>query len=232
MPQTQFRRYAIYFTPPPGQLARFGAAWLGWDIVSGCAAPHPDDILGLPTAIADLTQKPRRYGLHATIKAPFRLHPATAPEALQDALVAFCTTRAPVSLAAVTLTRMGHFLALTAEGATTALDLLAADTVRQFDHFRAPPNDAEIARHQGPQFSEKQKANALRWGYPHVMDQFHWHMTLTGKCPPMHSAQIEASLALKLTPLLPRPFIIDALSLVGEDSESNFHLIHRAALSG
>ena len=28
-----FGRYAVFVTPPPGPLADFGAAWLGWDPV-------------------------------------------------------------------------------------------------------------------------------------------------------------------------------------------------------
>ncbi|HBR36147.1 MAG TPA: phosphonate metabolism protein, partial [Sulfitobacter pontiacus] len=63
-----FKRYAIYYTPPPGDFARRGAVWLGWDVQAGEAVAHPD-IEGLD--IAKLTQRPRKYGLHGTVKAPF-----------------------------------------------------------------------------------------------------------------------------------------------------------------
>jgi hypothetical protein len=47
-------RYALYFAPAPGSAwARFGADWF--------ARPDPR------------RESPRRYGFHATLKAPFRL---------------------------------------------------------------------------------------------------------------------------------------------------------------
>lgn len=232
MPQTEFRRYAIYFTPPPGPLARFGATWLGWDIDTGRETPHPENIPDLPAPASELTKEPRRYGLHATMKPPFRLNCHATPDILKDALTAFCARHTPIALQSVTLTRMGRILALTPDGDTDALNLLAASVVRQFDRFRAAPDDAEITRYQTPNLNAAQMANVAQWGYPYVLDQFRWHMTLTGKRPQKQIAQIEASLTAKLNPILPRPFIIDGLSLVGEDRQGHFHLIHRALLTG
>ena len=65
----KFDRYAIYFTPQ-GSLAEAGAAWLGWDLARGRTVAHPD-VAGLD--VAALTETPRKYGLHATIKPPFVL---------------------------------------------------------------------------------------------------------------------------------------------------------------
>lgn len=66
----QFRRYGLYYTPRPGALAEFGAAWLGWDPVAGQSMAHPA-IDGLPRDISEITASPRKYGLHGTIKPPF-----------------------------------------------------------------------------------------------------------------------------------------------------------------
>lgn len=227
-----FRRYAIYYTPPPSPLAAFGAAWLGWDIARGCRVQHPAPLPGLPAPIAELTQTPRRYGFHATMKPPFRLHPDAAPQRLRDSLDTFCAARPAIALAGVTLARLGRFVALVPTGDTTALDRLAAGVVRHFDSFRAPPTTAELARygnlHDRPDLAE----NVRRWGYPHVMAQFRWHMTLTGKRPRAETEQTLEALTPAIAALLPCPLTIDALSLVGEDGEGRFHLIHRAALGG
>ena len=76
-----FTRFAVYYAPEPGPLADFGAAWLGWDATAGSARAHPD-IAGLPRPVAEITQTPRKYGFHGTVKPPFRLAPGSTPEAL------------------------------------------------------------------------------------------------------------------------------------------------------
>jgi hypothetical protein len=62
-------RYAIYYSPNADTLFhRLASEWLGRDAWSGDAQRQP--------AIADipaLTEEPRRYGFHATLKAPFHL---------------------------------------------------------------------------------------------------------------------------------------------------------------
>ena len=65
-----YRRYAVYYTPPPGEFADFGASWLGWDAATGREVAQPD-LDGLD--LAAMTARARRYGFHATLKAPFRL---------------------------------------------------------------------------------------------------------------------------------------------------------------
>ncbi|MAU53640.1 MAG: phosphonate metabolism protein [Roseovarius sp.] len=222
-----FARYAIYFTPAPGPLADFGAAWLGWDPVRGAPCPHP--ALDLP--VAEITATPRRYGLHATMKPPFRLAPGQTGAALSEALAAFCADHAPAVLDGLGLARLGRFIALRPEGDEGALNALAAATVRAFDPFRAPLTEAELARRRARPLTRAQEANLRAWGYPYVMDAFRFHITLTGDLPTDTLAAVQAALAPRLAPILPRPFVIDALSLLGEDPQGRFHLIHRHTLT-
>ncbi|MCQ0092399.1 DUF1045 domain-containing protein [Roseovarius sp. M141] len=232
MPTPAYRRYAIYYTAPPGPLARFGAEWLGWDIAQGRSPAQRPDIPGLAKPIDTLITAPRRYGFHATIKPPFRLAPSQTEAALTAALSAFCGARAPACASGLELARLGRFLALVATGDTASINALAADVVRDFDHFRAASTAAEIARYNSPTLSAAQTENLQVWGYPHVMGSFRWHMTLTDKLPRAKAAAAHAALAPMLTPLLPRSFTLDALSLVGEDCSGQFHLIHRTPLTG
>ncbi len=226
-----FCRHAIYYTPPPGPLARFGAAWLGWDMAKARPVAHPD-IPGLPAPLPQITATPRRYGFHATIKPPFRMADGQTTAELDAALAAFCASRAPVPLGVLTLTRLGRFLALLASRNTGALNLLASDTVRRFDSFRAPMTPAEFSRRDLPHLSDDQRANLRIWGYPHVMADFRWHMTLTGKLPAAQARATMAALEPVLHPLLESEISIDALSLVGETTEGHFHLISRHLLRG
>lgn len=227
-----YRRYAIYYTPPPGALARFGAAWLGWDSAAGARSPQPDwaDLAGLD--LPAVTETPRRYGFHATIKPPFALAPGTDAAGLQADFAALAGRLPAVTLEGLALTRLGRFLALTPTGDQAPVRTLAAEVVRNLDRFRAAPDAAEIARRDRPHLSEAQRGNLLRWGYPHVMDNFRFHMTLTGRTDKATCARLEEVLRPRLAPLLDRPVALDSLSLMGEDAAGFFHQIARVPLTG
>ncbi|MBE3637507.1 DUF1045 domain-containing protein [Mangrovicoccus algicola] len=229
---TDFQRYAVYYLPPEGALAEFGASWLGWDAAEGRAVPHPADLdPGLD--IAALTATPRRYGFHATIKPPFRLAAGRSARELSIAFHDFCARQQPVMLERLELTRLGGFLALTPPGDTGALARLAAAAVRDLDGFRAPAPEAELARRRGAGLSPRQEENLARWGYPHVMEEFRFHMTLSGRiADAQQRARLQAALAPVLEPILPAPFGIDTLCLVGADAEDRFRLIERLQLRG
>lgn len=224
-----FTRFAVFWTPPPGPLALFGAAWLGWDPATGRPVDHPA-IDGI--AVAEVTATPRKYGLHGTMKAPFRLAPDTTPDSLCAGLDAVAASWSPVILDAVALGRIGNFLCLRPEGDTAPLDALAAETVRRLDPLRAPLTEAEIARRRRSDLSPEADALMLRWGYPHVMGHFRFHVTLSGPLDDDMAGRVETELGPRLAPLLPRPFPIDALTLMGEDADGWFHAFHRAPLTG
>ena len=224
----KFDRYAIYYTPQ-GSLAEAGAAWLGWDVARGRAVAHPE-VAGLD--VAALTQTPRKYGLHATIKPPFVLAEGTTADGLLAEFEALCTRLSPVTLDGLALTPLGRFLALTPEGGTAALNAMAAEVVRGLDTFRAPPSEADLARRRQANLTPAQEANLTKWGYPYVMEAFRFHITLTGKLPKGDLPQVTAALAPYITPHLPQPFILDSLTLVGQAEDGMFHEVHRAALSG
>lgn len=226
-----FVRYAIYHAPAPGPLADFGAAWLGWDATTGTETAHPQ-VPGLPRPAADLTQTPRKYGFHGTIKPPFRLATGTGADALHHAMSALAARLAPVRMPGLALTRLGHFLALTPEGDATPLADLAATVLQDLDRFRAPPAEAELARRQAAGLSPRQQALLDRWGYPYVMEEFLFHMTLTGALPEDAARATADALAPVLAPLLPRPFRVDSLCLFGEGTDGRFRLLHRYTLSG
>ena len=83
-------RYAIYYAPAPGSgLDRFGAALLGYDAFTGKDLPFPEDILQAAPDWRGLTGDPRKYGFHATLKAPMSL----APGRTEAELVSACAAR-------------------------------------------------------------------------------------------------------------------------------------------
>lgn len=226
---TNFKRFAVYYAPDPGPLAEFGAKWLGWDMAKGLPATHPQ-IPGLD--VASLTDTPRKYGLHGTIKPPFRLAPGRTVDELQTALSTLCDRQPSLTFDGLSLTRLGGFLALTITGETATLNALASTAVAKLDAFRAPLTTAELERRRKSRLSPRQEDLLTQWGYPYVMEEFRFHITLTGKMPRAQAEQTHALLEPLLNPLLPRPFQLGSLCLVGEDDRGMFHLLHRYALAG
>jgi putative phosphonate metabolism protein len=219
-------RFALYYLPPQGALSSFGARWLGWDARIGTEVPH----FTLP-GLAAATETPRRYGFHATLKPPFRLAPGQSRAALERAVAAFAATCPPAEAAGLALARLGSFLALLPEGDAGAIARVAAGCVTGLDAFRAPLTEAELARRRVARLSPAQEAHLQRWGYPHVLDQFRFHMTLTGRLPAQERAAWQAQ-AAQLLPPLPRPFRLDRVSLMGERPDGRFEALAEHALSG
>ncbi len=226
-------RYAVYYVPAAGSdLSRLGQAWLGRDCWSDRPLARPR-LPGLDDFDVDaVTAAPRRYGLHATLKAPFRLA-ETGDEAR---LLAYCR-RFAADLAAVEcpplkVAVLDGFAALTPSRACPALDRLAATTVEGFDPFRAPPTANELARRRGAGLSARQDALLEAWGYPYVMEEFRFHITLTGKLSEPLLARLCPVLESYFAPLVDRPHKIDAISVVRQgDDDENFMVIERCPLS-
>lgn len=224
-----FTRYAIYFAPPAdAEWVQFATRWLSWDMETGTEVAHPV-IDGVN--IAQATAVPRKYGLHATMKPPFRLRDGQSVEALHDACAALAAKHAQVTLEGLEIARMGRFLALRPLGDKSALNALAAACVQDLDAFRAPAPQAELTQRRAAGLSPALDQNLVQWGYPYVLDAFRFHITLSGKLDKPTLATVQGALDAHLTPLLPAPFEISDLALVGEAEDGRFHLLHRYALS-
>src|SRR5690349_2783277 len=151
-----FPRYAIYYAPARNSvLDRFGSTLLGYDAHAAADLPFPDGI-----AAADwreLTEDPRKYGFHATLKAPMALAPGTS----EDELVATCEAIAakPRALAAIkpVVASIEGFIAIVPATPTAALQDFAADCVRAFDSFRAPLTEADRARRNPSRLTPRQR---------------------------------------------------------------------------
>ena len=215
------KRYAIYYAPPDGAFATAAAAWLGWDVARGCAVDQPD-----PT-LANITADPRKYGFHATIKAPFRLADGIGFDDLKLAFCNLAAQRAPVTLTGLHMVHLDGFLALIPIDPSDALQDMAFHIVRDLDRLRAPLNPAELARRRPETLSPRQRELLDIYGYPYVLEQFQFHMTLTGRTddPNIHNAA-----KAHFDGLIPAPLHIDDLCLMGEDDLGRFHLLHRAKL--
>lgn len=187
-------RCAIYFIPPrEHQLCTAAAAWLRRDPYTGASVAAP--IAGLEEEDhARLTAPPRRYGFHATIKAPFRLAGGQTVEQLATKLGSFASSLVPFEIS-LEIARLGAFFAYVPQAEIPDLTDLAARVVAEFDHFRAPLSEADIARRNVATLTERQLSHLTSWGYPYVFDEFRFHMTLTGPVDAADRPAVEAALA-------------------------------------
>jgi putative phosphonate metabolism protein len=178
----EYPRYAIYYVPAPGSgLDRFGAHLLGYDAFGGGDLPFPDGMLQATPDWPDLTSDPRKYGFHATLKAPMSLAPGKTEVELLAACAAFAATPRPIPVIRPAVGSIEGFIAVIPAEPSPELIRLAADCVSAFDSFRAPLTDVDRARRKPSQLTTAQREYLERWGYPYVLDEFRFHMTLTGR---------------------------------------------------
>ncbi|MGB3315139.1 MAG: DUF1045 domain-containing protein [Albidovulum sp.] len=221
------KRYAIYYAPAEGPFAGAAACWLGRDAATDRDVAQPA-IAGCD--LASLTDAPRRYGFHGTLKPPFRLT-GTDPAGLEAALTDVAAKQAPVMAGPLAVARIGHFLALVPAEPLAGIKALAARVVEVFEPCRAPLSEAEYARRRPESLTARQRALLDLYGYPYVMEEFRFHLTLTG---PMDAGipAVEAAARDWFAPYLTAPFRIADLCLFGEDEAGLFHLLSRHALTG
>lgn len=168
-------RWAVYWAPPADHpLWVAGVHWLGRDTAD------PQD--GRGPRCPEVAE-PWRYGWHATLKAPMRLAPGRSLASLQEALARLAQRHHRFEMPPLATAWLSDFLALRPVDAVPeghALRRLADDAVQSLDAWRAPPTEADRARHDGPGLSERQRASLRQWGYPHVLADWRLHLTLTG----------------------------------------------------
>jgi hypothetical protein len=166
--------------------------------------------------IAALTSEPRRYGFHATLKAPFTLAASKSREDLSAFAEEFSKRQAPVLLPKLRLAELGSFLALIPDTETARLEELAACCVMDFDGFRGPLDQDEIARRQRAGLSLRQSRLLLNWGYPYVLDQFRFHMTLSNKLSNPDMTRLARAAETHFEAFIGAPVLLDAVTIFCE----------------
>ncbi len=208
----RFQRYAIYWTPELGSdLALFGERWFR----------EPAEMSGLGADLASRAVSAQaRYGLHATLKAPFPLREGASAQDLQQALDAFCAMRRAPSGGALSLAFFQGYFGLVPAERTADIDWLAAECVTHFDDFRAPGGASGVARPEMGELSPREEAFAEEFGYPHVLSAFQFHVSLAGPLGPNELDEVGAALKPHLAPFMTEPLTIRCLSLLGERADN------------
>ncbi|MBI4920834.1 MAG: DUF1045 domain-containing protein [Devosia nanyangense] len=192
-------RFAIYFAPQrDSALATRAEAWL--------AQPQ----------LQALTGSARKYGFHATLKAPMALKAGTDQHQLAAALAAFARNHAPVAMGRLEAGLIDGFLALTPVAQPQELIDFAAEVTTAFDDFRAPPGAEERARRLMAPLTDRQIELLDRYGYPYVFEQFQLHMTLTDRLPPERRDELVSAARDWFAAELALPIRLDRLVLFHE----------------
>ncbi|MGE4481520.1 DUF1045 domain-containing protein [Acidocella sp.] len=215
-------RAALYYAPEETDpLWRAGCAWLGRDAQSGAPVAQPT-LPGLPPQ----TRAPRRYGFHATLKAPFI--PFFGFEIFLKAAEHFAARQASFPLPRLQVMNLRGFLALCPAAPCLPLRQLADACVTELDQHRTPEDEAaQTRRAEGRPPSQVE--HIRRWGYPLVFDEFRFHMTLTDK---MDDNPYEPAASAYFAPALACPRMVNSLAIFVEDEKgAPFRLYRRLAFA-
>lgn len=226
-------RYALYAVPASDHpLWSLAADWLGRDPET--AKEVPPSLPGWLVAARwrAITEEPRRYGFHGTLKPPFALAAGRTVAELHEAAGRFAAASAPLDPVPLAVASLSGFLALVPENAAPALSALADRCVEAFDSFRTAPTEAELVRRRQAGLSAAQEAHLQRWGYPYVFDQFRFHMTLTGRLGAGERRPLETWLADRFAAALARPPALQLALFEQPRADLPFRLITRYAAGG
>jgi hypothetical protein len=175
-------RCAVYFVPDiHSAWWQAGSAWLGRCAATGQPMAQPP-LAGIsPQAQWAVTAEPRRYGWHATLKAPFKIMPGENLKSVMLALKALADRLTACDLPSLQVSTQGGFMALRPEGDLSRINSAAAACVQDLHRFASPLSEADLVRRRQAPLTPEQDRLMLAWGYPYVLDAFEFHLSLTNK---------------------------------------------------
>jgi len=227
-----FSRYAVYYLPcHDTPLQRFGDQWLGWSITDGKFTNRVKGALPA-TEHSKITATPQKYGFHGTLKPPLRLKDEFGQNEFVNAVRHIATMHQPFMIPGLILQVIGQFMALVPMEHIPAMHDLASDLVTGLDAFRKAPTGEETARRLSAGLTSRQTELLETWGYPYILDEFRFHLTLTGKLNKDQIPKIQNYLKEQITSMLEQPIKVRDIAVVGQMENGMFTLIERVPLGG
>ena len=231
-PAGDTQRFAIYFAPEiDSNLHSIGSQWLGRDSSSGKSIMQPN-IKGISSSyFYSVTKTPRRYGFHATLKAPFRLNKEFTLKDLCSQIQRLSALSKTFSIR-LKVRKLGNFIALMMDPNEQKMQNLASNLVENLDYFRAPLHQEEIDKRRMSTLTIREDKNLLNWGYPYVFNDFRFHITLTERIQCKSDREFMVSAASShFSGSLENTIKVSSISLfVQESSEADFLQIQQFAL--
>jgi len=229
-------RFAIYYAPArTSPWWEAGCRWLARDPETGVALAPPvlPALASRSLGVAALSRAPRRYGWHGTLVAPARCAEGVTPDEVVHRALAWAQRQRPFDLI-VEPAALDRFVALrpaSADGAD-AMQALAADALHELAPLRAMPSEEERNRRiQASLLNARQQSLLARWGYPYVLDEFRFHMTLSDAIEAPERAVLIDWWRERMAALGPLPVDSAALFLEPRPGEP-FVLVKRLPFAG
>ncbi|MGJ5178338.1 DUF1045 domain-containing protein [Bradyrhizobium oligotrophicum] len=226
-------RYAIYYAPASDSaLAAFGADLLGYDAWTSRDREFPREVVDSLPDWSELTADARKYGFHATLKAPFHLADSRSERELVDACAGFAAAPKTIPVIRPVMDAISGFLAVISGEASADLQKLAAACVEAFDPYRAPMDPEDRARRKPELLTPRQRDHLDRWGYPYVMEDFRFHMTLTCRLSDERRGPVLTMLQHRFAALQLTSLPVDRIALFRQPSPaSRFSIIGSWAIA-
>lgn len=102
---------------------------------------------------------------------------------------------------------------------SAALEKLAAACVRAFEAYRVPLTDAQIEGYKQNRLTVHQEQMLEHWGYPYVMEEFRFHMSVTDRIDDAGQRDtVMAALEKLAAPVLGKPVLIRDLVVFAQGS--------------
>ena len=226
-------RYALYYAPRPEEaLAMIASQWLGCTPDAGRQHRLPLSSGLDPRRLAEITAEPRRYGFHGTLKPPMALIDDASETDFLAAVGRFASSRRSFNTPPLVLAVLSDFLALVPAARSPELQDLADHCIIEFDEFRRPAGEAELARRRAAGLSPRQDELLLRWGYPYVLEEWRFHLTLTGRLPDTTERTVVTNiLRQRFSHLVDRPLPVRDLCVFRQDApDQAFTVLERFRL--
>jgi putative phosphonate metabolism protein len=228
-------RYALYYAPRAEEpLAVAASRWLGRNADTG-EARDLVPVSGVSSErLSAIVADPRLYGFHGTLKPPIVLAEGATERDFVEAVGTFAATERPIDVPSLVLAELQNFLALVPAERCMALQDFSDRCVVEFDEFRRPADEAELARRRAAGLTQRQEDLLLRWGYPYVLEQGRFHLTLTGKLKePREHALVLDELRRRFVAFLDRPLAVRDLCVFRQPAPGRpFTVLARFRLGG
>jgi len=236
MDETQaLPRYALYYAPRVEEaLAVAAGRWLGRNADTG-EARDLVPVSGVPhERLLAIVAEPRLYGFHGTLKPPIALVEGATERDFLDAVGTLTATERQIDVPALELGALQDFLALVPAGRCAPLQDFSDRCVVEFDEFRRPAGEAELTRRRAAGLTQRQEDLLLRWGYPYVLEQGRFHLTLTGRVKePRERAAILDELRRRFMGFVDRPLAVRDLCVCRQAAPGRpFTVLARFRLGG
>jgi hypothetical protein len=216
-------RYAICFAPEQGSaLEALACEWLARD-KSGAFVDKRVDVRGMTSdRLTTLIKGPRNYGMHGTLKPSFELRPHATEGALLEVARLLAKSCSPIELPVLELGEIGYIVSLVPESSSAALEDLASQCVRAFDGFRQPLTAEQEQSFKRNRLTVHQRQMLEHWGYPYVMEEFDFHLSLTDPViDDGERAAIMMAVEAIAAPVLHKPLIMRELAVFAQKGANN-----------